>query len=35
MDFLKVIYENVKKKNIHFTTNMSISIQVTEILKVL
>ena len=32
MDFRKVIYENIKKKNIHFTTNISIY-TVRDILK--
>ena len=32
MDFRKVIYENVKKKNIHFTKNISIY-TVRDILK--
>ena len=37
MSFRKVIYENVKKKNIHFKTNISIYyiiiVRVTDILK--
>ena len=32
MDFQKVIYENVEKKNIHFIANISIY-TVTDILK--
>ena len=33
MDFLKVINKKFEKKNSHFTTNISIYIRVTDILK--
>ena len=33
MNFQKVIYENVRKKNIHFATNIYLYTRVPEILK--